>query len=352
MDSYTLSAFLIGLSTAFFGIFAIHILFFRKERTRFQTVLGCIMAVWAVMTMKDLLLVMPRMYNETALGWVMIVDGWSAISYTILLLEIITPHWFSWRRLALLAIPFALFSAAYALWPSDVVIWAYSVFLWVYAWSIVIYGFVKVRRHIKYVRENFSNIDHIDVSWLHPVFIFVIVTQLIWLYASLCPSPWTDIVYYVSSIGFWLMVLHYSWNFRPIEPQETETAKPGTDRTGTARTETAGQRQYAFADKIEQVVDEQQLYLNQDLTLDDLAQAVGTNRTYISNYLSAVKGTTFYDYINRKRIELVSIPTLKEHPEYTLEHIAEASGFRSISTFRRAFIKLTGTKPSDFGKSS
>ena len=40
MEHYmNVSAFLIGVSTAFFAIFAIHILFFRKKRTRFQTVL-------------------------------------------------------------------------------------------------------------------------------------------------------------------------------------------------------------------------------------------------------------------------------------------------------------------------
>jgi AraC-like DNA-binding protein len=39
---------------------------------------------------------------------------------------------------------------------------------------------------------------------------------------------------------------------------------------------------------------------------------------------------------------------MKDHPEYTLEFVASESGFKSISTFRRAFIKLTGLNPSNY----
>jgi YesN/AraC family two-component response regulator len=81
-----------------------------------------------------------------------------------------------------------------------------------------------------------------------------------------------------------------------------------------------------------------------------LAQEIGTNRLYASNYLNQAKGITFYDYINQLRITEVSIPLMKEHSEYTLEHIAIQSGFKSISTFRRAFVKLTGENPSNYNK--
>ena len=98
-------------------------------------------------------------------------------------------------------------------------------------------------------------------------------------------------------------------------------------------------------------MDEQRLYLNKNLTLADLAQALNTNRTYVSQYLSQVRGQTFYDYINQLRIQQVSIPMLKEHPEYTLEYVASQSGFASISTFRRAFLKLTGLSPRQYAVS-
>lgn len=76
--------------------------------------------------------------------------------------------------------------------------------------------------------------------------------------------------------------------------------------------------------------------------------ALNTNRTYASNYLSQVRRQTFYDYINQLRIQRVSLPLMQEHPEYKLEYVASESGFASISTFRRAFVKFTGQTPSQF----
>ena len=103
--------------------------------------------------------------------------------------------------------------------------------------------------------------------------------------------------------------------------------------------------QFFTITELGRVVEEEKLYLKQDLTLADIALELKTNRTYVSNYLSHVRQQTFYDYINQVRIEKVSVPLLREHPEYTLDYIAAQSGFASISTFRRAFRKLTGMTP-------
>ena len=333
-----LESFFIGFATAFFTIFAVHILFFRPQRTRFQTVVGGIMAVWALWSLKDLVLTFPGMYTPGALRWVMMVDGWSALTYAVFVFETTMTGWFTHRRFLLLSAPFAAFTLAYALWPTEAVTQAYAVFLWFFAWTVVIVGYVKVRQQIRYVRENFSNIEQIDSSWLTPVMIFSIVSQLAWLFVSFYANTRADIVYYVSVILLWLMVLRYSWNFTPIRVPDAEAVP------------VAAPKEYTFAGRLEQTMDEQQLYLNDSLTLSDLARAIGTNRTYASAYLQQVKGLTFYDYVNQLRIERKSIPLMREHPEYTLEHVARESGFRSLSTFRRAFVKLTGTTPSQFGR--
>jgi AraC-like DNA-binding protein len=96
-------------------------------------------------------------------------------------------------------------------------------------------------------------------------------------------------------------------------------------------------------------MEKEKTYLNPELTLSLLADQLGTNRTYLSNYISNELGTTFYDYINRLRIECKALPMLqdKEQP-YTIEYIAEQAGFKSITTFRRAFKKLTGMLPSEY----
>lgn len=338
-DYVNILALLIGISTAFFAIFAIYILFLRKDRTRFQTVLGWIMVIWALSNLKDIILTFPGMYTQHVLDWIMVIDGWGALTYTVLVFETVMPRWTTTARLALMAMPFAVFTLLYIIWPAQEVIFSYSVFLWCYAWTIVGIGWVKARRHIKYIRENFSNIDRIDVIWLKPVFSFAIVSQLSWLIASLYATVVVDIVYYASTLALWGMVLYYSWDFCPI------SVRPLTESLSEEKKNSIPVIEKGM---LEQVMEEQQLYLNKNLTLADLAQALNTNRTYVSNYLSQVRGQTFYDYVNQMRIERISIPMLKEHPEYTLEYVAEKSGFASISTFRRAFIKLTGQTPRQF----
>lgn len=106
-----------------------------------------------------------------------------------------------------------------------------------------------------------------------------------------------------------------------------------------------------LAGRLETLMENEKPYLNPDLTLSLLAEKMGTNRTYLSEYISEELGTTFYDYVNRLRIERKVIPMIEKLDNtYTLEYIAEQAGFRSITTFRRAFKKLTGMLPSEYSQ--
>jgi len=337
MGAITISTFFIGVCTAFFSIFAVHILFFRKEHSRFQTVVGIIMALWAVWNLKDIVMVFPGMYRKDVLDWITIVDGWSALAYMVLVFEATQPRWTTYRKLMLIATPFALFTLAYAIWTDPKTLSIYFIYLWCFAWSIIFIGYARIKRYQRYEHDNLSNIEKTDVSWFRPVFAFAIVSQLSWLGTSLIQNVWIDIVYYLSTILMWLMVLHYTWDFHPIriEPDEKKQLP---------------MKDFAFAGQLEQLVEDQCLYLKHDLTITDLAHAVDSNRTYVSSYISQVMGLTFYDYINRLRIERKGIPMMLEHPEYTLEYVAKESGFSSISTFRRAFVKITGKTPSQYAQ--
>lgn len=99
-------------------------------------------------------------------------------------------------------------------------------------------------------------------------------------------------------------------------------------------------------------MEEQQLYLNPKLTISDVTNAIGTNRTYLSSYFNNKLNITFYDYINNLRIEKTGKQLLATYP-YTMniDEIAERSGFNSTSTFRRAFFKNTGMTPLQYRKS-
>lgn len=265
----------------------------------------------------------------------MLTDGFSALTYTVFVFEVTMPGWTKLRKMVMLSLPFALFPIAYGICPSENVIYAYTIFLWFYAWGVVIIGYIKVRRYLNYIKRNYSNIENIDISWLKPVFLFAIVSQLSWLFISLYASVFIDILYYVSTLALWGMVLYYSWHFLPVSiPVEKNSP------SNVVPEPPLGLSKEAFVN----MVVSKELYLNKDFTLGDLANALKTNRTYMGKYLNTVCEQPFYDFINQLRIEQKSIPLMQEHPEY----IATESGFSSISTFRRAFYKFTGKTPSQF----
>lgn len=95
--------------------------------------------------------------------------------------------------------------------------------------------------------------------------------------------------------------------------------------------------------RIKVLFDEDKIYLDPELRLSALAVQLGTNRTYMSNYFNQYCGTSFYDYVNRFRLE--HSKNLLTDSDYTYEVIASMSGFNSLSTFRRAFQMMYGCSP-------
>jgi AraC-like DNA-binding protein len=95
---------------------------------------------------------------------------------------------------------------------------------------------------------------------------------------------------------------------------------------------------------LEQHCEATQLYLQHDLTLQQLATAIGTNRTYLSQYF-AQQDITYNSYINSLRIKHFmrlyrdSITSLRPA---TATELAQQSGFRSYSTFAVAFKQFNG----------
>ena len=100
--------------------------------------------------------------------------------------------------------------------------------------------------------------------------------------------------------------------------------------------------------KIGTTLREQQLFTNPSLTIQDLANAVGSNRTYVSNCINRRTGLSFSQYVARYRVEHAQ--AILRSSDYTSDHEAVAnavalSGFASDQTFYRIFKDLTGLTP-------
>ena len=87
-----------------------------------------------------------------------------------------------------------------------------------------------------------------------------------------------------------------------------------------------------------------QLYLQHDLTLSQLANAIGTNRYYLSQYF-AQQGHTYNAYINGLRVNhfiRLYHEAVAAHRIFTAQQLAFESGFHSYSTFSATFKQNIG----------
>ena len=76
---------------------------------------------------------------------------------------------------------------------------------------------------------------------------------------------------------------------------------------------------------------------------------MGTNRTYLSDYIKSVYQASFREWIAGLRIEYAK-QQMVEHPELTIAAISEESGFLSLSYFTRIFTEKEGCSPSKWRK--
>ena len=94
-------------------------------------------------------------------------------------------------------------------------------------------------------------------------------------------------------------------------------------------------QQHSLQMKIETLFTDKQVYLNENLTVWDLVQEIGTNRTYISRVINNDIGVNFSQFVNGHRLAHARRLTA-EQPGLSKEEVALQSGFGSAKSMRRA----------------
>ncbi len=345
----SLSNFAHGLSTAFFVYFGINLIFFR-ETNRPLRILGFLFCLWALQDIKDLLLYVDAIADSPYYSTLLLsVDMWAVPFCALFLLEILYPGFVTWKRVLQFELPLILFSIVYAITGSFGVYWASIGYTALLSLVVVIVIVLKVRKYNRYVRDNYSYTEHINVRWLMNSMSILAVCLLLWLYTCTNVSHLGDLFYYVSSTILWAVVLYFSlrqeWIAGRLEPDLE------LDSDSNLKEEEPLHNGYSFMSaKLDEYIRGKEIFLNPKLSLNDLSVEMGTNRSYLSKYLNSELGVTFYDYINSFRLEKAK--EILENPDFdgSIESVAEQSGFNSVSTFRRSFQKMYNCTPSCYRK--
>jgi len=95
--------------------------------------------------------------------------------------------------------------------------------------------------------------------------------------------------------------------------------------------------------------EEKKIYLNSQLNILDVVQAVGTNRTYISTIINQQYNLNFCAFVNSYRMEELE-RIIHENRDVSNEILAECCGFGSVNSLKRAVFAKTGMSVSVWKK--
>lgn len=102
-----------------------------------------------------------------------------------------------------------------------------------------------------------------------------------------------------------------------------------------------------YKDKLLQAMEQQQLFLDSELTMFEVAEAIGVRPNHLSQIINSQFGLNFFNFVNKYRIDEAKRLLLSD-ADLSIITVAFDSGFKSASTFYSAFSKFTGTNPNQF----
>lgn len=100
----------------------------------------------------------------------------------------------------------------------------------------------------------------------------------------------------------------------------------------------------------EPLIEQMENYINQwytkKITLDDMAEVLHANPSYLSRLYKIKKGENLFDNINKKRLEKAKEYMIQT--DMKVYQISEAVGFEDTGYFSRTFKKYTGLTPKEY----
>ncbi|MEC3875391.1 AraC family transcriptional regulator [Chryseobacterium salviniae] len=93
-------------------------------------------------------------------------------------------------------------------------------------------------------------------------------------------------------------------------------------------------------------------FIQKGLTLNRLAQQLGTNSSYLSQVINEHKGGNFNKYLSQLRINYITNLLFedKKYLKYNIETLAKECGIASRQNFSDLFYEINGIRPTDFIK--
>ena len=266
--------------------------------------------------------------------------GWVLLLYPT---EALRPGWMNWKRAFMQLLPLAALMALDYIMPFN--LWPVIA---LYPYVLLAFLFSHMRAYHKWCEDNFSSLDNIDVRWIirYSVMLFIVgINVMMIIYATeqilFRKDPWREVqrddVQCTNSPTT-------SNNLKLLQTTSNDLKLLQTLSNGEASNSEAHEAERRL---FEHWMAEEKPYLRPDFQLTDLRVILPTNRTYLSQFINAAYGCSFFQLANRYRVEEAQ-RLMAEHPEMKLSDIASACGFSSLAVFSRTFTRQTGVSPREW----
>ncbi len=189
-----------------------------------------------------------------------------------------------------------------------------------------------------FIKSNFKTQknNQIKIKWL-----LILTLALLTLWSN---YTFISFDYFVSgsivfSILFYLFFVYFLIKKRYASKIFEKTKKKNTF--------SSSQKNLLLINQLNEVMVNEQLFLNSNLKLSEVAEKLDISAHELSKLINDSTGKNFTDFINEYRIEQAK-QLIEDNSLYTIEAIGNQSGFNSKSAFYKAFNKFTKTTPAKY----
>ena len=225
----------------------------------------------------------------------------------------------------------------------------------IYILSIMVHQLVLIHRREQVAQNYYSEKQSHSYAWFYTAVGLMVVQLGMYIALMVYSGILLNLIYAIFSSALWIYITvcvvqvvpdAYRIDIEetsedmqeevPVasleEPQDKAQEEPSPDWVNTLNT----------------LMDEQKPYTDSNLNITMLARMVGTNRTYLSMYISKTMHTSFYEYINQYRLRYVINLMKTGDPSLKLETIATMSGFISGRAMRSVFLQKHQCTPNEY----
>lgn len=233
--------------------------------------------------------------------------------------------------------------------------WIYMITLF----SGVVYVVLSIyllKQYSSYITDQFSDLERINLNWLRYL---VLGIGVIWIAVFFGNDffIFTILDLFILFLGYFgvKQVGIFTNNTMTVQLVSTNSSVVGVDMVVEKPKYQSSTADEALLLKIHQdllrLMDQEKLYKDPELNLNDLAQRLDVNPNTLSQVINSIENKNFFDYINEQRIaEFIEIVVLPENRKFTLLSLAFEVGFNSKTSFNRNFKNITGQTPTAYLK--